>query len=109
MAYDLQRVQVSLRMEPDMFKLVFTNLAITLVFPLSAFASDPVCTTYTAYVSKQCVSSKDLKGDMSAEMLRGYTVLGCRNDSYKMILESDVAANALCKPVMTGNLISSLE
>ncbi|KYG63095.1 hypothetical protein AZI86_15355 [Bdellovibrio bacteriovorus] len=91
-----------------MLKLVIANLATLLVLPLSAFAADATCAGYNQYVTHQCASEKTLKGDLSDEMLKGYSVKTCKNESFKMILESDLVAKASCKPVMSGKLISAL-
>jgi len=109
MAHDLQYVRVTLRMEIFMLKLALTNLALILTLSVNASAAESICNQYNEIVSKQCVSSSKLKSDLSAEMLRGYTIKGCRNDAFKSILESDVFADSACKPVMAGKLISALK
>lgn len=92
-----------------MSKLIFANLVVAVLLPASAFATDSVCSGYNKYVSKQCVASAELKGDLSDEMLVGYSVASCRDESFKMILETDESASASCKPVMKGKLVSALK
>lgn len=92
-----------------MLKVVFANIALLVLLPMSAFATNAVCAGYNEYVTKQCASVNVLQGDLDAEMLKGYSVKGCQNDSFKMILETDSSAQASCTPVMSGKMVSALK
>lgn len=96
-------------METPVTKLVFASLMMLFVLPVSAFAIHPVCVEYNEFVAKQCVSASKLKKDLDPEMLKDYTVQGCRNNSFKSALEADLFASESCKPVMKGKLISALK
>ncbi|RYZ84797.1 MAG: hypothetical protein EOP06_17410 [Proteobacteria bacterium] len=85
--------------------LMFVMLTIT----TNALASKSVCLEYNDIISNQCIPVAKLKKDLTPEMLKGYSVTGCRHKAFKIALESDPFVSASCEPVMSGKLITALE